>query len=94
MIEIGIDHLGPPAERLAVLDLLVSPMTCHLLEPQIIVEHVAEIMRVIAAVLLDQARRLVALCRAHRVPLVVNDSVELFVFEPAEAVFQEHAWRA
>jgi len=39
-----------------------------------------------AALALDQARRLVALCRAHRVPLVVNDSVELALAAGADGV--------
>ena len=38
------------------------------------------------ALALEQARRLVALCRAHRVPLVVNDSVELALAAGADGV--------
>jgi len=34
----------------------------------------------------EQARRLVALCRAHRVPLIVNDSVELALAAGADGV--------
>lgn len=35
---------------------------------------------------LEQARRLAALCRAHRVPFVVNDSVELAIAASADGV--------
>jgi thiamine-phosphate pyrophosphorylase len=38
------------------------------------------------ALALEQARRLVALCRAHRVPLIVNDSVELALAAGADGV--------
>jgi thiamine-phosphate pyrophosphorylase len=38
------------------------------------------------ALALEQARRLVALCRAHRVPLIVNDSLELAVAAGADGV--------
>jgi len=38
------------------------------------------------ALALEQARRLVALCRAHRAPLIVNDSVELALAAGADGV--------
>ncbi len=41
-----------------MLDLLVAPAHGNRLEVGIVVEDVAEIVRVVAAVLLDQARRL------------------------------------
>jgi thiamine-phosphate pyrophosphorylase len=39
-----------------------------------------------ANVALEQARRLVALCRAARVPLIVNDSLELAIAAEADGV--------
>src|SRR5262249_40071367 len=57
MIEPGIDQLGPAAERLAVLDLFLAPAARHFLEARIITENVAEVMGVVAAILLDQACR-------------------------------------
>ena len=38
------------------------------------------------ALALEQARRLVALCRAHRVPLIVNDSIDLAVAAAADGI--------
>jgi thiamine-phosphate pyrophosphorylase len=39
-----------------------------------------------AAIALEQARRLAKLCQAHRVPLIVNDSVELALAAGADGV--------
>ena len=58
VIESGIGQHCPAAERRAVLHFLGAPASRHILEIAIVMEHAAEIARIIGAVLLDQARRL------------------------------------
>ena len=64
-------RLGPAAERRAMLDLLVAPGAGDLLEGRIVVEHVAEISRIVAAIALDHGGGLddpQDLRIAHRIP--------------------------
>src|SRR6202043_496151 len=58
MIEAAIGVHGPAPERLAVLDLLLPPAPRRRGKTGIVVKHAAEILGVVGAVLLDQARRL------------------------------------
>src|SRR5260370_602610 len=58
VIEARIGQHGPAPQRLAVLRLLDAPAARLLLEGGIVMEDAAEILRVVGAVLLDQARRL------------------------------------
>src|SRR5579863_6590692 len=55
VIEIGIGEGGPASEREAMLDLLLAPGARHALKLRIVREHVAEIMCIVAAILLHQA---------------------------------------
>src|SRR5260370_1129735 len=58
VIEARIGQHGPAPQRLAVLRLLDAPAARQLLEGGIVMEDAAEILGVVGAVLLDQARRL------------------------------------
>ena len=57
-IEFGIGQRRPACQRAAVLDLLFAPAQCDRLEFGIVGEDPAEVVRVSAAIMLDEARRL------------------------------------
>jgi hypothetical protein len=57
-IEFGVGELGPARQRLAVLNLLLTPTAGVLLKIRIVVENPAQMVRVSRAIVFDEARRL------------------------------------
>ena len=53
-VEVGVDHLSPAAERLAMLDLFAGPQVSRIAEALVVAEDVGEIGGVVTAVVFDQ----------------------------------------